>query len=144
MRELSLLDTADRATVQWHVVYCNRTWDHWWTRRLKPGFQHVFLAKPIPYGPELRDVMWLKVDPCAPFTYADVHFEPTPPWVQDHSMTVQRVTAARPLHKVRQAFAFGPPTCVESAKAYLGINRFWLRTPWQLYQYLAARDGVIT
>lgn len=139
---ISLLDVADCSTADWHVVYMTREQDHWWARHLKPGFQHCWLARPVSYGPNVSDIFWVRVDPCLPFVHTDVQFHAEPPWVRDHSMTVQRVACAHPL-KVREWFAFGPPSCVEIVKAFLGINKFWLRTPWQLYQYINARGGVI-
>lgn len=141
-KTLSLLDVAGLDTADWHVIYMNRAQDYWWAHHLKDGFQHVWLAKPVQYGPLLSDQMWLRIDPCLPFIHADVFFHAEAPWVHDHSMTVQRVTCARPA-TVREWFALGPPSCVEIAKAFLGINKFWLRTPWQLYQYIHARGGVI-
>lgn len=140
---LSLIDTADSAVVNWYVIYMDRQWDRWWTRHLKPGFQHCFLAKSVPYGPTLRDQMWVVVDPCGPFTHADVVFDPTPLWVTDPKLTYQRVTASRPYKDIREHWAMGPPSCVETVKAFLGIGKFWLRTPWQLYQYIQDRGGVI-
>lgn len=142
MSELSLLDVGALDTANWHVIYMNRAVDYWWARRLKDGFQHCWLAKPVSYGPELTDVMWLRIDPCLPFVHADVFFQAQPPWVLDHSMTVQRVSCARPM-TVRDWFSVGPPSCVEIAKAFLGIRKFWLRTPWQLYQFIRERGGVI-
>lgn len=141
-KTFSLLDVGGLDTADWHVIYMNRAQDYWWAKRLKDGFQHVWLAKPISYGPQVSDTMWLRVDPCMPFTHADVQFHPQPPWVHDHSMTVQRVTCARP-PTVRDWFSVGPATCVETVKAFLGINAFFVRTPWQLHQYIQNRGGVI-
>lgn len=142
MSELSLLDVGGLETANWHVIYMDRAQDHWWIKRLKTGFQHCWLARPVQYGPGLRDVLWLRVDPLLPFIHADVQFHPEPPWTHDKGMTVQRVTCAHP-RVVRDWFAFGPPSCVETVKAFLGINKFWVRTPWQLYQFIRDRGGVI-
>lgn len=141
-KTLSLLDVGGLDTADWHVIYMDRDMPYWWARRLKPGFQHVWLAKPVQYGPLVSDVLWMRVDPCMPFIHADVQFHAQPPWVLDTSMTVQRVTCARP-QTIREWFALGPPSCVETVKAFLGINAFFVRTPWQLYQYIHKRDGVI-
>lgn len=141
-KSLSLLDVAGLDTADWHVIYMNRAQDYWWAKKLKDGFQHVWLAKPVQYGPLVSDRLWLRIDPCLAFVHADVQFHAEPPWVRDHSMTVQRVTCARPM-TVRDWFAIGPPSCVEHVKAFLGFRSLWVRTPWQLYQYIQKRGGVI-
>jgi hypothetical protein len=46
-------------------------------------------------------------------------------------------------YKVREWFSFGPPSCVETCKNALGINSFWTRTPFQLYQYIKRRGGIL-
>lgn len=143
MSNLSLLDVAGLDTANWHVIYMNRGLDQWWAKPLKDGFQHCWLAKRLQYGPLPTDVVWIRVDPCLPFIHADVFLEAQPPWVQDQTLTVQRVTCARPAKKVREWFALGPPSCVETVKAFLGINKFWVRTPWQLYQFIRDRGGVL-
>lgn len=140
--ELSLLDVAGKLTIDWYVVYHSRQQDNWWSRRLKAGFQHCWLVKSVQYGPQPSDILWVHVDPSLPFISVEVDFYPEPPWVRDHSMTVQRVIGAhRPT--VREWFSIGPPSCVEIAKACLGISAFFVRTPWQLYQHIQKRGGVI-
>lgn len=46
----------------------------------------------------------------------------------------------RPRYRVRTIFA--PWTCVEAAKALLGIRAWWVLTPYQLYKYCEAHNGV--
>jgi len=70
-------------------------------------------------------------------------FQSEPPWAAQPEMTVQRVTAVCTEKRVRNWFFFGPVTCVEIAKACLGFSSMWIRTPLQLYNYIAARNGVL-
>lgn len=141
--ELSLLDTEGLKIRDWYVVYHHRIPHFRWAGWLKPGFRHVELARPIYYGPGLNDVVWHHVLPTFEMLDVELSTDPRPPWVKCPGSTVQKVTASRPYWKVRSWFDIGPITCVEIVKFALGIQAFWVRTPWQLYQYIAKRQGVI-
>lgn len=88
--------------------------------------------------------MWLHILPTFEMLDAEVALDPTPPWTRCPESTVVKVTASRPLGHVRQWFHLGPMSCVEIVKNALGINAFWVRTPYQLYRYINRRNGVIT
>lgn len=141
--QLSLLDIAGMKVCEWHVVYHDRVPYRPVFKLLKPGFRHVELARPIYYGPGLNDVAWLHVLPMFEMFDVELSTDPRPPWVRCPASTVQVVTAMRPLGQVREWFHIGPLTCVEAAKWALGIQSFWLRTPWQLFTYIRQRNGII-
>lgn len=141
--ELSLLDTAGAKIRDWYVCYFPRTPYFKFAHALKQGFRHVELARPVRYGPELSDTVWLHVIPTFETLDAEVSLDPTPPWVRCPEATIQRVRATRRTGAVRSWWDMGPPTCVETVKAALGINAFFVRTPWQLYKYIDQRGGVI-
>jgi len=73
----------------------------------------------------------------------ELDHDPRPPWVKCPDSAIQKVTASRRLFSIRSKFEMGPFTCVDTAKAVLGIRAFWVRTPWQLYRYIQKRSGVI-
>ena len=113
---------------------------HWWDRWLQPGFTHVFVLI-WDYG------LWLYVDPALHHTRVVIleQLDDRPPefWLVDDDVTVLEV---RPevgsTNTMRAPWVVGPLTCVESVKAVLGIRRFWLLTPWQLFKHLRGkRDG---
>jgi hypothetical protein len=141
--DLSLLDTAGMRTAHWYVVYHDRPVHRWFFSWLKPGFFHVELARPIYYGPGINDVAWLHVLPMFEMLDAELATDPRPPWERCPDAAVQKVVAMRPLGRVREWFHIGPISCVEAVKWALGIKAFWVRTPWQLYKYIARRNGVI-
>lgn len=141
---LSLLDLAGRRVVKWYVAYLDSPDRRWWTRFLRPGFQHVQLWRPVQYGPRVSDTFWIVVDPGMECVITETRFQPEPPWVADPSMIVQHVTAICTEKRVRNWAFFGPITCIEIAKAYLGLSSVWLRTPLQLYKHISARNGVLT
>lgn len=140
---LSLLDTAGAKVRDWYCVYHHREAHYWFTKYLKPGFRHVELARPIYYGPRVDDVAWLHVLPMFEMLDVELNTDPRPPWVKCPQATVQKVTAVAPLMSVRSWFDAGPNTCVEIVKMALGIRAFFVRTPWQLHEYIAEREGII-
>jgi hypothetical protein len=142
-KSLSLLDTAGCKTREWYVCYFPRTPHFWFARLWKQGFRHVELTRSLQYGPKPTDVMWLNLLPTFETLDVEVSYDPRPPWVKIPNVTIQKVTATRPLWSVRSWFDIGPPSCVEIAKAALGINPFFVRTPYQLWKYIAKRNGVL-
>ena len=140
---ISLLDAAHRHVVYWYIVFSDRENEYWWNRWLMRGFQHVQAWREIRYGKRPDDVMWLHVDPFAAATLVDVVFEPEPPWRWDKTLTVVHVSSACDAQKVRELFAFGPISCVETMKSLLGVKSFWIRTPRQLYNHICKHNGVL-
>lgn len=140
---LSLLDLSGKKVHEWYVVYFARTPYFFWTEWLRQGFRHVELWRPIQCGPELPDVLWLRLKPTFEMLENFLDLDPTPPWLRHPDATVQRVRAVSTPYKVREWFTFGPPSCVETIKNALGISSFWLRTPRQLYRYINCRGGII-
>ncbi len=110
---------------------------HWWDWFLKPGFTHVYVLI-WDYG------LWLYVDPALHHTRVVIleQLDDRPPgfWLVDEEATVLEVQpeVGRP-GDLRAPWVLGPLTCVESVKAVLGIRRFWLFTPWQLFKHLRRR-----
>lgn len=136
MEKISLLDMPDRYHVHWYVVYMDEENDVWWNRLLKPRFRHVQLWRPIQFGPALQDRFWLVVDPGMEHVDTKVDHDPTAPWDRVQGFTVQSVHTLVRAKRIREYCFVGPITCVEMAKAHLGIQSWWLRTPWQLYKHI--------
>lgn len=139
----SLLDEADAKVRDWYIVYHHRDPFYWFTKYLKPGFRHLELTRPVHFGPGVEDVVWLNVMPMFEMMDVEISTDPRPPWVKCPSSVVQKVTTIQPFYKVRSWLDAGPSTCVEVAKMALGIRAFFVRTPWQLHEYIAKRGGVI-
>lgn len=135
----SLLDLAGKQWSSWYVVYLETPTPRFWKPFLKRGFYHVQLWRPERFGPGLNDVMWIVVDPGLELASAHVVMDPMPPWQQDVRYTVQYVEVAKSSARVREWFHVGPVTCVEVAKAFLGVSAAFVRTPYQLYKYIRAR-----
>lgn len=143
IQQLSLLDLVDRQVVSWYVCYCNRENPRFWNALLQPGYQHVQLRRPLRYGPEIDDELWLVLDPTLSHLDTSLRGIDAAPWFDPEVLHSQRVEAAPDVKRVREWFSFGPITCVEVAKVALGINSWRVRTPWQLFKYLRSRGCVL-
>jgi hypothetical protein len=107
----------------------NRSW--LWSL-LKPGFQHVECWTRGAKG------RWLRLDPCFEgIVLEDFDHDPSvQPWVKGCDPTFLRVQRETPKDKMHTPFAFGPLTCVEIAKAAIGLHAPLVRTPYQLFKAL--------
>ena len=144
MGKVSLIDLGPNTRlVEWYVVYHPRVPYFWFANLWKQGFRHVDLIRPYQYGPQIKNVLWLVLRPNFDIIDNHIDYDPTPPWLKYPGCTVQKVQVVSRTFKVREWLYIGPATCVEVAKHALGINSFWLRTPWQLYKYIKRRGGVI-
>lgn len=78
----------------------------------------------------------MRVDPCLEFLLAEVHLKA--PWETLPYPDVKYVHVSRIVKRgtVREPFMFGPVTCVEMAKAVIGIRAVFVRTPYQLFKHL--------
>lgn len=140
---LSLIDLKPGyEALDWYVVYFTRPPHFFWQRWVKQGFRHCELWRAYRFGPGLGQVLWLVLRPNFEVLRSHLEFDPKPPW-EIPGATVQKVYVVFKLWKTRQWLHFGPWTCTEAVKAGLGINKFWLRTPHQLYQYIKHHHGVL-
>lgn len=144
MPSVSLFDlTPGVRYFEWTVVYYPRDAYFFWANWLKQGFRHCELWRPYKFGPSENDQIWLRVTPTFEILEADLEFDPRPPWVRFPGVTCQRVQVLSTARKVRQWFHAGPISCTELCKNALGINSFWMRTPYQLYKHVERAGGVI-
>ncbi|MCK5375094.1 MAG: hypothetical protein KAJ40_07405 [Alphaproteobacteria bacterium] len=105
-------------------------------RYLKHGFRHCFVL--IHDGKH-----WMSVDPMANYMevithelsddFADFDFAH---WLKEQGYCVIEAQLKRNIMHCAPVMLF---TCVEACKRILGIHKFSILTPWQLYQYLDNR-----
>ncbi len=133
---ISLIDTTYKYVVDLWVVFLDMDKDRLPAGRsrlwgwLQPGFQHVEIWKYVPPGAWLRFDTGIEL--IVPEVYAD------PPWVMQERLNPTCMRVRRFVNKGdwREVFYAGPITCVELAKAFVGISGFFIRTPYQLYKFL--------
>lgn len=112
------------------VVFSGQA-DRPWLKLLRPGFRHCFVI--------LNDGRhWLSFDPMLNHIDLRVHdhvpaeFD-LPGWLR---MRGQKVIVAPVDHTRKKPVPVSLFTCVEAVKRVLGLHRFFIVTPWQLYRHL--------
>lgn len=110
------------------VVFSGQT-DMWWLKCLKPGYRHCYVL--INDGEH-----WLSVDPLSCHTEIIVHhiapdFD-LPDWLRARNFKVVPATMT-PQTSPAPWMVY---SCVEAVKRILGLHKFWIITPWQLYKAL--------
>lgn len=117
------------------VVFSGQT-DLPWLKILKPGFRHCFVL--------LHDgERWVTLDPLSNYTQVLVHHHVAadfdlPLWLERRGMCVLRANVKR-VTKPAPWMLF---TCVEAVKRVLGLHKFFIFTPWQLYSYLRCQSKI--
>lgn len=126
----TIFNEAVQATKAW-VVFSGQA-DRPWLKFLRPGFRHCFVI--------LNDGRhWLSFDPMLNHIDLRVHdhvphdFD-LPGWLRARG---QRVVQAPVDRSRKEPLPLTLFTCVEAVKRVLGLHRFFILTPWQLYCHLA-------
>lgn len=102
-------------------------------RLLKRGFRHCFVMLPQ----NERGTVWLSCDPLSNHMEIGAHeiadgFDLTD-WLRGQGCTV---IDAPVNHSHKRAAPIMLLTCVEVVKRVLGIHKFGIFTPWQLYKFI--------
>ena len=141
MSDISLVDTAYAHITDVWIVFSDIDKDYlpeprsrFWSF-LKPGFQHVECWK------QITTKTWIRFDTNMEVIVPEVYFDP--PWkvVAHLTPTVRHIRRLVKNGDWREIFFIGPITCVELVKSFLGISGFFVRTPFQLYNFLRKEDG---
>lgn len=118
------------------VVFSGKT-DLWWLRILKPGFRHCYLL--------IKDKgCWLSVDPLS--NHMEIEIQPVPEdfdlplHFRSLGMLVLPAPICRSHEKPAPIMAF---SCVEAIKRILGIHRFFVWTPYQLYRAILKMNAAV-
>jgi hypothetical protein len=128
VQHLNLLDLSGRLVDVW-LVFRNVARPHrplW--RWLKDGFHHIEIWQ--------KDRgAWVRFDPCLDVSVFEVSL--LAPWESvDESLRPTCMRVNRCLVRRRLHWHIGPLTCVDQAKAAIGLRAAWIVTPYQLYRYL--------
>lgn len=103
----------------------------WWLCFLKPGFRHCYILLQTAQNPD----SWLEINPMSNQICVFEHQSRIGIDYISYLQNIEKVTVvsvnffAAPL----KCAPFGVFTCVEFVKRMLGIHKFWLFTPYQLY-----------
>ena len=137
---VSLADLAYQHNVDYFVAFVELDHKHLPTSRsriwniFKEGFRHVEVWKRVESA---MGIVWLRFDTAIELIQFEIHVRPPQEVLAHLNPTVIRVQRRVPTGFMREGFFFGPITCVELTKAFLGVRNFFVRTPWQLYKFLS-------
>jgi len=127
---------SERSERRYFVVCTQSLTSYWWTPLLRHSYSHCYLLV-------WEGAVWLYLDPVmnrAHVTILDLYeFHHPAEWLLDPQARVFEAWPEAESERLRTPWLFGPLTCVEIVKAFLGIGRFWIWTPWQLAQHLRKR-----
>lgn len=127
-----LQQVSDPKTQRAWVVFSGQA-DLPWLRLLRPGFRHCYVL--INDGEH-----WMSIDPLSCHTEVMVHhIAPAfdlPGWLRARNLTVVQADV-RPQSRPAPWSVY---SCVEVVKRILGLQDFWVLTPYQLYRRLT-RDA---
>lgn len=128
---MSMMPVTSAQPVQekaWVVFSGKSDWP--WLKLLRPGFRHCFVI--------VHDgTRWLSLDPLLQHTELKVHDVPPdfdlPGWLTARGNRVMAAPLNRAHTKPAPVMVF---TCVEAVKRVLGLHKWAVMTPWQLYRHL--------
>lgn len=112
---------------------------HWLDLFLSRGYGHCHLLV-------WDDPLWLHVHPTWQITELVVldlvEFLHPARWPEICETEAEVIEVAPEWdERMRNPWVWGPVSCVEVVKCFLGIRRFWVWTPAQLARYLRRRHG---
>ena len=131
---------AGRSKESGYLVYENDGYVPIIGKYLQTGYKHVYFVKK-------QGLFWIKLDSTLdmlnvtvlPFDYRDTIIDV----LEGQDVTWQRVESWRHTKRYRVKSVLAPFSCTEVMKAILGINRFFLFTPYQLFSFVEKRNGRI-
>lgn len=116
-----------------YVVFENNT-SLWWLRFLKKGYRHCYMLICI----SKKYNLWLELNPMSNQLYIFKHESLLGLDYITHLKTSKKVTVL-PVEFYQAPLKCAPLglfTCVEFVKRILGIHKFSIITPYQLYTFL--------
>lgn len=124
-----------RINEEYFIVFEDSPKRRWFTRYLKPGFTHCYLMYKSVNG-----LMWVIINPMWSHCDVDVRTLETFPSAQDYAgeyaIVVKFNATINPDQTVAQLSFM---SCVDFIKRFIGLARWRVITPYQLYKELS--DG---
>jgi hypothetical protein len=115
----------------WWILFTDSKQPTRFLKWLQPCFQHCYMMKKSPGG-----TYWIIVNPVRShlaLQFATVEDYPHPR-AYDQRAVILPVTVIADGKTARGGLCWF--NCVEASKAIMGIKRFWVFTPFQLYKHL--------
>jgi hypothetical protein len=129
----SLIDTWDQSFIDWYIVFEHGDMPWWWAKFLQSGFRHCWALRWDGYN-------WIAINPKLGHTDIEVlpyynHKDIENIRIDTECSVIIHAKVWRESKRIRASWPT-VVTCVEQIKALLGIRRWFLFTPYQLFNHL--------
>jgi len=125
------MQRKDKYSKKYYIIFCKSNILDWRLKLLNPDFQHVLVARKSDTG-----YLWIIVDSAYGNIYVDLRnmcdLEDLFPGsvILEYRSKINRTIHAK----------IGLISCVEMVKSFLGIRKWNIWTPYQLYKYIIKQN----
>ena len=133
LKQDSLIDTWEQSLTDWYIVFEHGDMPYWWAKYLHPGIRHCWALRWDGFN-------WIAFHPNLGHT--DIEILPYGSYEDIENIRIDtdcsviiHVKVWRESTRIRSLWPTAV-TCVEQIKALLGIRKWFLFTPYQLFKYL--------
>ncbi len=133
LKQDSLIDTWDQSFTDWYVVFEHGDMSYWWAKYLHAGFRHCWALRWDGFN-------WIAFDPKLGHTDIEVlpyynHNDIENISKDTNCSVIIHAKVWRDSKRIRTPYPTAV-TCVEQIKALLGVRKWFLFTPYQLFNHL--------
>ena len=125
------MNTGGKTIVAWYIVFTRASELRGVMRFLKRDFTHVYAMRKSEGGQ-----FWIIVDPMFSHLKCTLELVDDYPHPRCYTGSTAIILPVKAFIGTDSRWTLCIFNCVEVVKALLGIRRFWIWTPYQLYQYL--------
>lgn len=130
----SLIDIWDQSLTDWYVVFEHGDMPYWWAKYLHAGFRHCWALRWDGFN-------WIAINPRLGHTDVEVlpyynHDDIENIHIDTDCSVIIHAKVWRESKRIRTPYPVAM-SCVEQIKALLGIRKWLLFTPYQLFKHLS-------
>ena len=128
------MDELTKHTETWHIFFKASKLKHWVFKILDPYIQHCYAVKESEGGE-----FWIILDSKNCCTHVRIESKINYPHVRMLDPDSAMLSIRAIINPAAYQYTPGINSCVDVCKGVLGLKRFWVWTPYQLYRYLYGR-----
>ena len=138
LKQDSLVDTWEKSFIDWYIVFEHGDMPYWWAKYLHSGFRHCYALRWdgfnwIAIYPKLGHTDVMVLDYVNHNDIENIHKD-------TNCSVIIHVKVWRESTRIRSPWPTAI-TCVEQIKALLGIRKWFLFTPYKLFNYLMEKHN---
>lgn len=140
---MGLMDVMEKGVEKYFLLYRDTDKPRWYDKFLQPGFQHVSVLFYDGFFWHSLEQDWSGISMRLVVTLEGIAFnqmQDITKYYKAAGFTVQEVKKRQDENKTRVPFLFAPQTCTEVAKAFIGLRKWWLFTPYALFNFLSTGE----